>query len=128
MRGFKRKSLLERQNIISEKKLSFRFYASQSHVFKNCTADIKCDICGNSYHVTAMNIDHRPSKPESPTPVSTLKTSLRNGGECLEEKLGSRSCGKIVLVECFVHQIMRKLPVFMQLSIIKTTERWCPLI
>lgn len=68
---------------------------------KNCTADIKCDICGNSNHVTAMHIDRRPSKPESPTPVSTAKTASSNGREYEEGKHGSRSCGKIVLVDVF---------------------------
>ncbi|XP_052688921.1 uncharacterized protein LOC128167316 [Crassostrea angulata] len=100
-RGFKRKSLRERQNILRDKKLCFRCCASPSHVSKNCTADIKCDICGNPYHVTAMHIDRRPSNPESPTPVSTAKTALSNGGEYEEGKHGSRSCGKIVLVDVF---------------------------
>lgn len=48
-----------------------------------------------------MHINRHPSKPESPTPVSTVKTTLRNGGEYVEGKLGSRSCGKIVLVNMF---------------------------
>ncbi|XP_062603438.1 uncharacterized protein LOC134265202 [Saccostrea cucullata] len=117
-RGFKRKSLQERQRILQLKNLCFRCCASQSHMSKNCTADIKCEICGNSRHVTAMHIDRHTQKPPSHTAVTAVKTTLDNGGESTTENdsgetvnacctqlcgnsAGGRSCGKIVLVEVF---------------------------
>lgn len=74
---------------------------------------IKCVICGNYQHVTAMHIDRCPSKPKFSTPVQTLKTSLRNGGgENLEGKTWEsfkredRFSGPILIVKyCESHRV-----------------------
>nr|XP_022306551.1 uncharacterized protein LOC111112950 [Crassostrea virginica] len=114
-RGFRKKSLQDRQKFLRERKICFRCCSSQSHIAQDCSVNVKCEICGNSRHATVMHLDRRPQKSGSQS-IHSERTSEDHGGEASQHNSGSvgtlctklcgnlisgRSCGKIILVDVF---------------------------
>jgi ribosomal protein L16/L10AE len=56
-RGFSKRSLKDRQKFLRENRICFKCCESNEHIANNCTANIKCQICGNIRHATAMHMD-----------------------------------------------------------------------
>ena len=98
-----------------ERKICFRCFSSQSHIAEDCTVNVKCEVCGNSSHATAMHLDRRPEKSRSQS-IHSERNSEDHGGETSQHNSGSvrtlctklcgnlisgRSCGKIILVDVF---------------------------
>lgn len=95
-RAFRKKSVRDRKLFLREHNLCYRCCGSDTHTFKTCRADIRCEECESSQHPTALH------PPES---------QRQNGGEganilskctavCGEQFTG-RSCAKAVLVDVY---------------------------
>jgi hypothetical protein len=56
-RGLRKRSLQDRQKFLRENRICFKCCESKEHIAKNCTANIKCQICGNIRHATAMHME-----------------------------------------------------------------------
>lgn len=109
-RGFRKRSLQDRQKFLRENRICFKCCESKEHIAKNCTANIKCQICGNIRHATAMHMDRSAQNLQ---PTSIQRTTTDDGGEphtdnitsrcttlCGDLRIG-RSCGKTVLVDVY---------------------------
>jgi hypothetical protein len=109
-RGFRKRSLQDRQKFLRENRICFKCCESNEHIAKNCTANIKCQICGNIRHATAMHMDRSAQNLQ---PTSIQRTTTDDGGEphtdnitsrcttlCGDLRIG-RSCGKTVLVDVY---------------------------
>ena len=110
-KGFKFKPMEERRKFLKEKKICFRCLETDQHVKKTCKANVRCEDCGSSNHVSAMHVD-------SSTPVKTVTPSQSPpaadyGGEsspllvsskCIQvchKTFGGKSCAKTLLVTVF---------------------------
>lgn len=117
-RTFRNKTMADRKRFLREHNMCYRCCETDNHIFKNCTATVKCLICSNTHHPTALHSDYRQdgnnlmpykthgreapyeqssSKEENPSKksVASLCTNV-----CGKEFFG-RSCAKIVLVKVY---------------------------
>ncbi|RXN13836.1 hypothetical protein ROHU_037202 [Labeo rohita] len=105
-RGFRAKTLEERQTLLRENGVCYRCCASILHLTKNCKAVIKCNECESDRHVSALH--------PGPPPWATKDPLSDHGGEedkgasvdvtsqCTEICGGSsipKSCSKICLIK-----------------------------
>ena len=109
-RGFRKQSLQDRQKFLRDKRICFKCCESDAHFAKNCSVNVKCQICGNR-HATALHVDRQFQQKET----DNQTTSQVDGGEKHEsednvrskcttlcgELRFSRSCGKTVLVNVY---------------------------
>ncbi|XP_056016958.1 uncharacterized protein LOC130053620 [Ostrea edulis] len=108
-RAFRAKPLQERKDILREHGFCYKCCMSK-HLSRNCKATIKCDICGNKRHATAMHPDQGPSN------VTASVSTVADGGErklptkstvdskcteLCEQTLCGRSCAKVVPVRVY---------------------------
>ncbi|XP_065944078.1 uncharacterized protein [Magallana gigas] len=63
-RSFRAKSLQERKDLLREMDFCYKCCESK-HLSRNCTATIKCELCGSSRHATALHIEQRNSEPKA---------------------------------------------------------------
>jgi len=54
-RSFRSKSLSERKRTLGEHHICFRCCETDTHMFKNCTASVKCGDCGSERHPSALH-------------------------------------------------------------------------
>lgn len=73
-RTFRAKPLQERKDIVRENGFCYKCCVSK-HLSKNCNATIKCEICRNARHTTAMHPDQGHSI------VEAAEYSVADGGE-----------------------------------------------
>lgn len=107
-RGFRAKTLEERQTLLRENGVCYRCCASTVHLAKNCKAVIKCNECESDKHVSALH--------PGPPPWANKDPSSDNGGEkdrspaanvtsqCTEicgDNPIPKSCSKICLIRVY---------------------------
>lgn len=78
--AFQQKPLDERKILLKEKNVCYRCCESNSHMFRQCKASIKCNKCGSVNHPTPLHIDRD-------IPAS----HAAHGGEKMHEEKGVSS-------------------------------------
>ncbi|KAL1254895.1 hypothetical protein QQF64_012956 [Cirrhinus molitorella] len=106
-RAFRKKSLVERKNLLKEHKRCFKC-CSPNHVARECLAILKCTECDSDRHCTVMHPDIAPLP--FTTPMQEPDTDLQDvitpevTSKCTEvcgESASLRSCAKMCLVRVF---------------------------
>ncbi|KAI2661156.1 hypothetical protein H4Q32_030204 [Labeo rohita] len=106
-RAFRKKSLVERKNLLKEHKRCFRC-CSPNHVARECLAILKCAECDSDRHCTVMHPDI--ALPLFPPPMQELDTDQQDvttpevTSKCTEvcgESAPMRSCAKMCLMHVF---------------------------
>ncbi|XP_054652021.1 uncharacterized protein LOC129192244 [Dunckerocampus dactyliophorus] len=115
-RGFRERSLEERQQLLKEHSICFRCCSSTQHLARNCSADIRCSECESINHVAALHpgLSARRSKMSTPTSehweeedkVDVQDHISRQDitSACTQvcgEGLSARACAKICLVNVY---------------------------
>lgn len=72
-RGFRAKTLEERQTLLRENNVCYRCCALTVHLAKNCKAEIRCNECESNSHVSALH--------PGPPPWAIKDPSSNYGGE-----------------------------------------------
>ena len=84
-RAFQLKSVDERKKWLKDHNFCFKCCASTEHRSKDCTANLKCALCGSAKHSSALHVDlSKVSLPISQSPTQgrdTLSQSSQHGGE-----------------------------------------------
>lgn len=111
-RGFRKKTLEERKQLLKEHSICFRCYYcySSDHLTRNCTSEIKCTECDSTSHVAALHPGPATWKSTSPSPNSergregdkadTQGVTSRCTQVC-GEGVSARACAKICLVNVY---------------------------
>lgn len=104
-RGFRAKTLEERQTLLRENGVCYRCCASTVHLAKNCKAVTKCNECESDRHVSALHpgpppwankdpsSDHGGEEDKSPSPTVTSQCTEICGDSPIP-----KSCSKICLI------------------------------
>ncbi|CAG2195834.1 unnamed protein product [Mytilus edulis] len=110
-RGFRKYPIQDRQKFLREKRICFKCCETNEHFASNCTVNVKCAVCGNKRHATAMHIDRYT---QNRTQADNEKPLTADGGEHSEDNVTvkcttlcgdirvGRSCGKTVLVDVYL--------------------------
>ncbi|CAC5414916.1 unnamed protein product [Mytilus coruscus] len=110
-RGFRKRPIQDRQKFLREKKLCFKCIETNEYFASICTVNVRCGICGNKRHATAMHIDRFN---QNRTQADNEKHLTVDGREYSEDNvtvkcttlcgdiLVGRSCGKTVLVDVYL--------------------------
>ncbi|XP_071147616.1 uncharacterized protein [Mytilus edulis] len=110
-RGFRKYPIQDRQKFLREKRICFKCCETNEHFASNCTVNVKCAVCGNKRHATAMHIDRYT---QNRTQADNQKPLTADGGEHSEDNVTvkcttlcgdirvGRSCGKTVLVDVYL--------------------------
>ncbi|XP_061180594.1 uncharacterized protein LOC133189205 [Saccostrea echinata] len=98
-RAFRKKSIRDRKQYLREHNLCYRCCELDTHRFKACHAEVKCEDCGSEQHPTALH------------PPESSQGQRQHGGEegniltkCTAvcgEQFSGRSCAKAVLVDVY---------------------------
>jgi hypothetical protein len=88
---FRAKPLQERKDILREHGFCYKCCVSK-HLARNCEANIKCELCGNARHTTAMHPDQGLSS------ASTTGSTVADGGEMRlpSQSIVDSECSKTV--------------------------------
>ena len=115
-RVFRAKSLDERKDILRDNGFCYKCCVAK-HLSRHCKATIKCELCGNRRHTTAMHSDRRPSTE------ATAGSKVVDGGErklpsesTVENKctqlcgrtLSGRSCAKVLTFDNFKRNLVNQ--------------------
>ena len=109
-RSFRAKPLQERKDILRENGFCYKCCTSK-HLSRNCKATIKCELCGNSRHTTAMHPDSDQEHNSSAATGFTVdggekKISTKSAvdSKCTQlcgQTFSGRSCAKVVPVRVY---------------------------
>ncbi len=106
-RAFRKKSLVERKNLLKEHKRCFRC-CSPNHVARECLAILKCAECDSDRHCTVMHPDIAPplfttlmQEPDTDQQDVTTPEVTSNCTEVCGVGAPMRSCAKMCLVRVF---------------------------
>ncbi|CAG2206754.1 unnamed protein product [Mytilus edulis] len=77
-RGFRKYPIQDRQKFLREKRICFKCCETNEHFASNCTVNVKCAVCGNKRHATAMHIDRYT---QNRTQADNEKPLTADGGE-----------------------------------------------
>ncbi|XP_033761542.1 uncharacterized protein LOC117343309 [Pecten maximus] len=117
---FKQRSLDERKNILRDNRMCFKC-CEDSHIARECKANIKCEECGSPHHPTCMHFNSnsngmRKDKMKGQKATNTKNTpadenaqpGTHHDRESITAKCTSvcgdftgRSCAKIILVKVY---------------------------
>ncbi|XP_052817602.1 uncharacterized protein LOC128243724 isoform X1 [Mya arenaria] len=61
-RTFKNKTMADRKKFLRENRMCYKCCETDTHIFKNCTASVKCEICGSERHPAALHPDERQAE------------------------------------------------------------------
>ena len=88
---FRAKPLQERKDILREHGFCYKCCVSK-HLARDCEANIKCELCGNARHTTAMHPDQGLSS------ASTTGGTVADGGEMRlpSQSIVDSKCSKTV--------------------------------
>lgn len=115
-RTFRAKPIQERKDLLREFQFCYKCCNSK-HLSRNCTATIKCDVCGSSRHATALHIDQKKFEPKASCGWEKTESGSGrvDGGErsarrtdvsnkCTElcgNNFSGRSCAKVLPVNVY---------------------------
>nr|XP_022331795.1 uncharacterized protein LOC111129629 [Crassostrea virginica] len=109
-RSFRAKPLQERKDILRENGFCYKCCTSK-HLSRNCKATIKCELCGNSRHTTAMHPDSDQEHNSSAATGFTvdggekkISTKSEVDSKCTQlcgQTFSGRSCAKVVPVRVY---------------------------
>ena len=116
-RGFRAKSVEERNKLPKENNICYKCCASNSHKSRDCSVTIACKEYGSKQHTTALHVtkaspqaspyssSHQPSQQHGGEPRSSDKSqSVSNvNSSCTEvcNSYSGKSCAKILQVNVF---------------------------
>ncbi|VDI65180.1 Hypothetical predicted protein [Mytilus galloprovincialis] len=83
-RGFRKYPIQDRQKFLREKRICFKCCETNEHFASNCTVNVKCAVCGNKRHATAMHIDRYT---QNRTQADNEKPLTADGGEHSEDNV-----------------------------------------
>ncbi|CAG2227235.1 unnamed protein product [Mytilus edulis] len=83
-RGFRKYPIQDRQKFLREKRICFKCCETNEHFASNCTVNVKCAVCGNKRHATAMHIDRNT---QNRTQADNEKPLAADGGEHSEDNV-----------------------------------------
>ncbi|CAC5421662.1 unnamed protein product [Mytilus coruscus] len=116
-RGFRKYPIQDRQKFLREKKICFKCCETNEHFASNCTVNVKCAVCGNKRHATAMHIDRynqNRTQADNEKPLtaddgghSEDNVTVKCTTLCGDIRVG-RSCGKTVLVDVYLPNALEK--------------------
>lgn len=91
-RAFQKKTVQERREFLRSKGICFKC-CEEKHLAKDCQKRMKCNICKEPGHATALHVEKRASDTETDSQVKAVCTQI-----CGNVHKTSKSCAKTLLV------------------------------